>query len=118
MATDPTSQAHRRALARQARDAFPPMGIFTIRNLASGRVRVKASKNVPGTINRMGFELRQGTHPDKLLQSEWTQFGPDQFEMAVVELVKQRADPAFDHASELALLEALYTAELATGDRS
>ena len=118
MFTTPTSQARRRALARQARDAFPPMGVFAIHNLASGCVRVKASRNVPGAINRIGFELRQGTHPDKSLQAEWNDLGPDRFRMDTLELVKQRVDPAFDYASELALLEALYTAELAPGERS
>lgn len=115
MTTEPTSQAQRRALARQARDAFPPMGVFAIHNLATGRVRVKTSRNVPGAINRMGFELRQGTHRDTLLQAEWNDMGPDRFRVDVLEMVNQRVDPAFDYASELVLLEALYTAELAPG---
>lgn len=116
MTTEPNAQAHRRALARQARDAFPPMGVFAIRNLANGRVRVKTSRNVPGAINRMGFELRQGSHPDKSLQAEWNAIGPDGFRMDVLELMKQRVDPAFDYASELTLLQTLYTAELASKD--
>jgi len=67
--------AVRRTLARQARDAFPPMGVYAIRELASGRVRVGASRNVPGTINRIRFELRHGGHPDKALQSAWKREG-------------------------------------------
>lgn len=118
MFTTPSSQAQRRALARQARDAFPPMGVFAIRNLASGSVRVKTSRNVPGAINRIGFELRQGTHPDKSLQAEWNALGPERFRMDTLELVRQREDPAFDYASELTLLGALYAAELATGEPS
>jgi hypothetical protein len=118
MNTPSTSQTGRRALARQARDAFPPMGVFAIHNLASGCVRVKTSRNVPGAINRMDFELRLGTHPDRLLQTEWNDLGPDRFRVDVLELVKQRVDPAFDYASELVLLEALYTSELASGDHT
>lgn len=114
----PTPASRRRALARQARDAFPPMGVFTIRNLSTGSVRVRASRHVPGAINRMGFELRQGSHTDKTLQAEWSAQGPDGFEIAVVEMVKERDDPAFDYTAELTLLHALYTAELATGARA
>ena len=116
MTTEPSAQARRRALARQARDAFPSMGVFAIRNLESGSVRIKTSRNVPGSINRIGFELRQGTHPDKMLQAEWNALGPDRFRMDVLELVKQRTDPAFDYAAELTLLETLYTAELTQGE--
>ena len=54
--------ADRRALARRARDAFPPMGVYAVRNRATGHVRVKSSRNVPGAINRPTFELRQGCH--------------------------------------------------------
>jgi hypothetical protein len=64
----------------------------------------------------MGFELRLGTHRDTLLQTEWNNMGPDRFRVDLLEMVKQRVDPAFDYAGELVLLQALYTAELAPGD--
>ena len=112
MTTAAASPASRRELSRRARDAFPPMGVFAIRNLASGRVRVKASKNAPGAIARIRFELRLGTHPDKALQAEWNALGEGGFSMEVLELVRQRQDAAFDYAAELELLEQLYRSEL------
>jgi hypothetical protein len=104
--------ADRRELARRARDAFPAMGVYAIRHLATGRVCVKSSRNVPGAINRLTFELRQRCHRDRGLQSLWNAHGAEGVAMEVLELVRERNDPAFDYDAELALLEALYRQEL------
>jgi len=109
-----TSTAERRQLARRARDAFPPMGIYAIRNRSSGQVRIASSRNVPGAINRAGFELRMGSHPDKALQADWKR-DPAAISFEVIELVKKRADPGFDYAAELSALEAFYRVELCAG---
>jgi hypothetical protein len=104
--------ADRRLLARRARDAFPAMGVYAIHNRATGHVRVKSSRNVPGAINRLTFELRQGCHRDRGLQALWDARGAEGVTMEVLELVGERNDPAFDYDAELALLEALYRLEL------
>lgn len=104
--------ADRRVLARRARDTFPPMGVYAIRTGATGHVRVKSSRNVPGAINRLRFELRQGCHRDRGLQALWNARGADGVTMEVLELVRERNDPSFDYDAELALLETLYRQEL------
>jgi len=109
-----TSTAERRELARRARDAFPPMGIYAIRNRSSGQVRIASSRNVPGAINRAGLELRMGSHPDKALQADWKR-DPAAISFEVIELVKKRADPGLDYAAELSALEAFYRVELCAG---
>lgn len=104
----------RRRRAREARDAFPPMGIYAVRDGSSGRVRVGSSRDVHARLRRVQFELRLGTHPDRDLQSAWRQ-DPASFSFEVLALVKQRADPAFDYAGELRVLEQLYRDELCEG---
>src|SRR5512141_842702 len=74
---DPASRSARRAAARQARDACPPMGIYAIRDRASGRLRLGASRNVHAALNRARFELRMGTHADPALQAAWNRSGAD-----------------------------------------
>lgn len=106
------SAAARRALSRQARDAFPPMGVYAIRDRSSGRVRVGSSRNVHAAINRAQFELRFGSHADKELQADWNLDGPARFEFEVLALVKERDDAAFDYTDELRALEQLYREEL------
>ena len=112
-ATD--ARSTRRELSRRARDAFPPMGVFAIRNLASGRVRVKSSRNVQAAMDRIRFELRLRSQPDKVLQAEWDALGPDGFAFEVLEMVRQREDAEFDYAGELRLLEEMYRLELEQG---
>ena len=113
--TSPPDRARRRELARGARDAFQPLGVYAIRNLVTGDVRVAASRNVPGAINRVLFELRQRTHRDRALQDAWDQRGGQGVRLDVLEMVRERTDPTFDHDAELADLLALWTQELAAG---
>jgi hypothetical protein len=102
----------RRERSRLARDAFPPMGIYAIRNKQTGSIKVKSSRNVVGTLNRIQFGLRHGTYPDKTLQRAWNEGGDDAVTIDILELLKERPDPAFDYAGELKLLEQLYQDDL------
>ena len=110
--TSPPPPATRRELSRRARAAFPPMGVYAVRDHTSGRVRVKSSRNVNGAIDRIRFELRLGSHPDKSLQAAWQRAGAQGVSFEVIELLKERADPDFDYAGELRMLEQLYREEL------
>lgn len=103
--------AKRRRRAREARDAFPPMGVYAVRDRASGSVSVGSSRDVHARLRRIQFELRLGAHKDKVLQAAWRQ-DPTRLSFEVVALVKQRADAAFDYAQELRVLEQLYREEL------
>ncbi len=107
------SRSARRAAARVARDAFPPMGVYAIRDRESGRVLLGASRNVHAALNRARFELRMGSHSNRLLQDEWDRSGPERFAFEVLELVKERDDPDFDYAGELQALEEFHRLALA-----
>jgi hypothetical protein len=101
----------RRELSRQARDAFPPMGVFAIKDSHTGRVTVGSSRNVHAALNRIQFELKLGSHPDRDLQSIW-RHDPSRLVFQIVEMVRQRAEPDFDYTEELRLLECLHREEL------
>ena len=101
---DNTSRAARREIARQARDAFPPMGIYAIRDRASAYRLLGASRNVPAALNRARFELRMGSHADRRLQAQWQRSGEEGLIFEVLELLKERDDPAFDYPAELQAL--------------
>lgn len=105
------SDAARREMSRSARDAFPRMGIYVIRDRETGKVLVASSRNVDGAINRTQFELRLGSHTNKALQVEWNRSGPERFEFEIVDLLKEKEDPDFNYAEELRALEQLYREE-------
>jgi hypothetical protein len=102
------SRSARRVAAREARDAFPPMGIYAIRDRASSHLLLGASRNVHAALNRARFELRMGKHADHLLQAAWNRSGVDGLAFEVLELVKEREDADFDYESELKALEQIY----------
>lgn len=108
------SNTDRRQLSRAARDAFPPMGLYLVRDSVRGPLRVGASRDVHATLRRIQFELRLGSHPDKALQAQWRQ-DPARFSFEVLELVKERTDPAFDYGEELRTLLQLHQEELGLG---
>ena len=103
----------RRILSRQARDAFPPMGVYAVRNLATGEVQVLASRNVPGAINRLGFELRLRQHRHAPLQQAWDRLGEEGVRIEVLQMVQERHEPGFDPDAELAMLLELWSEEAA-----
>ena len=102
------SRTARRAAARQARDAFPPMGIYAIRDRASGHRLLGASRNVHAALNRARFEMRMGKYADRVLQAAWNRSAEDGLHFDVLELVKEREDADFDYAGELKALEQVY----------
>jgi len=102
------SRSAQRAAARQARDAFPPMGIYAIRDRASGHLLLGASRNVHAALNRARFELRMDKHSDHVLQAAWNGSGVEGLSFDVLELVKEREDADFDYAGELKALEQIH----------
>ena len=102
------SRSARRAAARQARDAFPPMGIYAIRDQASGHLLLGASRNVHAALNRARFEMGLGKYADRVLQAAWNRSGVDGLAFEVLELVKEREDAEYDYASELKALEQIH----------
>jgi hypothetical protein len=102
----------RSELKKQYRDTPPPMGVYAIRCLSSGRVMVEASMNIHAAMNRARFELDHKSHRNMQLQQDWSSFGPDQCRFEIIALVKRRDDPAFDYKPELAGLLAMWREEL------
>ena len=101
---------------RELSDAYkqnpPPMGIFQIRHLESGRVFVVAARNLQGIMNSHRFQLRYGSHPNKRLQADWTAGGPDAFAFDVLDQLAPVDAVGKDAMADLAALEALWLDKL------
>lgn len=84
------------------------MGIYVVRDRATGHRLLGASRNVHAALNRARFELRIGKYTDRVLQAEWNRSGMDGLSFDVLELVKEREDASFDYAGELKALEQIH----------
>ncbi|MCC6826564.1 MAG: GIY-YIG nuclease family protein [Acidobacteria bacterium] len=85
-----------------------PMGVFQIRNIASDKVFVDSSTNVPGKINRHKFQLNAGVHPARGLQADWNFLGEQCFIFEELEAYEAPKDRVVDIAKELEVLEDLW----------
>jgi len=79
-------RAEMKRLYKQQHD--PDMGVYQLRNKANGKIYIDSSKNLEGTRTSKMFQLRMGKavfNPE--LQKDLREFGVDQFEFSVLEVL-------------------------------
>ncbi|MGO4702522.1 GIY-YIG nuclease family protein [Dyella sp. 2RAB6] len=100
-------RAKRKAMLQAYKLAFPPMGIYAIRHLGSGRMLIDQSANTTGALNRHRTQLRLGLHGNRQLQQDWHEQGEHAFAFEVLQTQEERAEPTFDYTAErIELLDA------------
>ena len=102
----------KKILIRQYKEREIPAGIFQIKNIATGKVLLGSSFNIEGSLNRHKFQLSTGQHPNRALQQDWKEYGPEKFQFEVMEVVKRTDDPNFNLEDELTLLEQIWLEKL------
>ena len=63
-------------------------------------------------MNRHKFQLSSGSHPNRELQTDWTNLGANDFEFEIVEQLEPRQDPSFDAKAELEFMEKMWLERL------
>ena len=91
----------RKALKLAYKMALPPMGIFCIRNVESGRMLLDRSANLTGSLNRHRIDLQRGTHRNVALMTDWRRVGAAGFAFEVLEQLPERTEPDFNYDHEL-----------------
>lgn len=99
-------------LKQEYKQNHPPMGVYQIRNLASEKMFVGSSLNLPGIFNRTKFQLQMGNHQNKSLQSDWNEFGSDNFAFEILDELQPREGADYDYREDLTLLEDLWLEKL------
>lgn len=66
----------------------PPMGVCQLKNQVNGKLLVISSMNLHGKKNSWQFQLTANCHPNKTLQTDWNQYGPDAFTFEILETIK------------------------------
>ncbi len=98
----------RKRAIREYKEGRRPMGIFRVRNTVSGRWLVGATVDLPAALNRQRATLRLGGHPDRDLQGDWNELGPDAFVFEVLDTLEAAEGPEYDPAEDLGVLEQLW----------
>lgn len=102
----------RRDLIDDYKQNPPPMGVFQIRHVPSGRIFVVSARNLRGIMNSHRFQLRSGSHPNKPLQAEFTASGPDAFAFEVLDEIAPVDSAGKDAGADLQDLETLWLEKL------
>src|SRR4030095_1751369 len=102
----------RKEIHREYKERVKPSGVYQVKNLANGKVLLGSSLNLEGLLNRHRFTLKFNSHPNKELQKDWTELGPDQFLFEILEVVQVQDNPNFNLKDELTLLEQIWLEKL------
>ena len=108
----------RKAKIREYKETHQPMGVYRILNKVNGKSLIGSSVNLPAMLNRCRAQLGFGSHPNRILQQEWREYGPEAFEFEALETLDPSDDPAYDPAADLCVLEELWLEKLSPyGDK-
>lgn len=102
----------RKELVRNYKESPPPAGVYRIRNTRTGKSLIGASPNLAGRLNRHRFQLEHGSHPDRELQEDWKEAGPDAFAFETLDELKASEEPGRDPAEELRVLLEMWLEKL------
>jgi group I intron endonuclease len=102
----------RKEIHREYKERVKPSGVFQIRNLSNGKVLLGSSLNLEGPLNKHRFMLKINSHPNRELQKDWNELGPEQFSFEILETVQIRDHPHFNLKDELTLLEEIWLEKL------
>jgi hypothetical protein len=100
------------ALKAAAKRHEVPMGVYAIRNQATGEVFLGSSRNLTAILNRHRFGLTHGGHPHAALAAAWRRDGAENFSFEILDRLAGRDEPNPDYPGELATMLALWIAEL------
>ncbi len=103
---------NRRELIRQYKETPRPAGVYRVRNTVNGRSLMGTSPDLPGMLNRQRFQLQHGSHPNRELQKDWNEFGPDAFTFETLDQLKPASEPGYDPSEDLRVLEQMWLEKL------
>ena len=95
----------KKELIKEYKQNPPKMGVYQIRNLVNDKVFIGTALNLPGILNSNKGQLNAGSHRSKALQSEWNEFGAENFVFEVLDELAPNASSEKDYREELAFLE-------------
>jgi len=112
------STIDRKIRIREYKETPRPAGIYRVRNIKTGKLLIGSTTNLPGMLNRQRFQLDNNSHPDKELQRDWDELGPDAFEFEVLDQLEPRNEPTYDPTEDLRVLKEIWIEKLTASGES
>lgn len=104
----------RRELKEQYKQMKSEMGIFAVRSKDNSVCFLETTQNLKGKMNRTKFQLQNGSHPNKEMQTEWNQRGESDFIIEILEKLEydKDDDSKTDYSEELFIMKMLWEEKL------
>jgi hypothetical protein len=87
------SPVDRKAATREYKERPPERGVFGLSCQVSKSQWVGGTMNLNAARNGTLFQLRNNSHRDRTLQSEWNAHGEETFRFEVLEILDAALDP-------------------------
>ena len=90
----------------------PDMGIYQVKNLASGKIYVGRAMDLNGKLNSERFQLKNGMHMNREMQKDFNELGEEKFAFEVLDRLQPQQGAGHDLGQELKELEAIWLDKL------
>jgi hypothetical protein len=90
----------------------PDMGIYQVKNRASGKIYVGRAMDLHGKLNSERFQLKNGMHMNRELQKDFNDLGEEKFAFEVLDRLQPKESAGLDLGQELKELEAIWLDKL------
>lgn len=108
----------RKEIKREYKQRPPDMGIYGIRNLASGKIFIGRALDLNGKLNSERFQLKNRMHMNRELQEDFAALGEGQFAFEVLDRLRPQEGPEHDRGQELKELEELWLEKMLPGNEA
>ena len=107
------SNERKKELQSQYKQMRTDMGVIAVINKSNGKTYLDVGVNLKGRINRIGFQLKSGGHPNREMQKYWKELGREAFSYKVLEQLEYDEDESkIDYSDDLELLKMVWTDKL------
>lgn len=100
------SSQRKRDLVREYKERKQRRGVYAVRCSANGQVWASASPNLDAQQNSLWFQLKLGSHPNRVLQEAWKQHGEATFSFEVAAELSDEDRTPYALKADLKTLEA------------
>jgi len=102
----------KKKIREQYKQTPPDMGVYQVKNLASGRIYIGRAMDLKGKLNSERFQLKNDLHMNKELQKDFNELGADHFSFEALDRLAVKEDPGYDCSVDLRTLEEMWLEKL------
>ncbi len=103
----------KKQLKEQYKQMKTDMGVFMVKKKNNNKYLLIGTQNLNGMMNRVKFQLENGSYTNGELQKDWNESSPDDFEFTILETLEYDKDEfKIDYSEEVNIILIMLTEKL------